>query len=160
MKIIQYVTECYHSRKHKVRLGISIGPVSELATPPTKTPQYRQLFATNERKFFMGFNLTDSQQTICTLGYTDKRGNPSPAPAGAQPPVWLVDVPTVLSLTPSADGMSCTVAAVGPLGDAKLSVSVADNAGNSLASGSLDFTVIGGAPTKITVTPGVPTEQP
>jgi hypothetical protein len=94
------------------------------------------------------------------VSYADKRGNPTPPPAGATPPIWLVDNAALLSLTPASDGMSCVVASLGPLGAGTVSVKVADAAGNPLAAGSVGVTVVGGAPTVVTVTPGTPTEQP
>jgi len=106
------------------------------------------------------FQMTDSQQVSCTLGYTDRRGNPTGPPPGATAPQWLVDTPAVLTLAPAADGQSCVVTAAGPLGTATVSVKVTDAQGNPLASGSLDFTIVGGAPSQMVVTPGTPTEQP
>src|SRR5438046_1262241 len=53
--------------------------------------------------------LTDSQQATLSVTYADKRGNPVPAPAGAQPPTWMVDNSAILTLIPAADGMSCVV---------------------------------------------------
>jgi len=106
------------------------------------------------------FSMTDSQQVTMSVAFADKRGNPAPTPAGAQPPVWLVDQASVLSLAPAADGMSCVVKAVGPLGTATVSVKVADASGAPLASGSVDVTIVGGAPVQVTVTPGTPSEQP
>jgi hypothetical protein len=106
------------------------------------------------------FSMTDSQEATFGVSFVDKRGNPAPWPAGSQPPVWMVDTPTVLALSPAADGLSCLVSALGPLGDATVSVAVSDSAGNPLASGSIAVTIVGGAPSTVVVTPGTPTEQP
>ena len=108
----------------------------------------------------MSFQMSDSQQVTLSVSFADKRGNPVPAPVGAQPPSWLVDNAALLSLTPAADGLSCVAASVGPLGTATVSVKVSDAQGNALASGSLGVTVIGGAPATVVVTPGTPSEQP
>ena len=106
------------------------------------------------------FQMTDAQQVQMTVAFADSRGNPTGPPAGAQPPQWLVDNTTLLSLTPAADGLSCTVAALGPLGTGTVSVKVGDASGNPLASGSIDVTIIGGAPTQVVITPGAPTDIP
>jgi len=108
----------------------------------------------------MSFTLTDNQSVVITLGFADKKGNPTGPPAGAQLPVWMVDVPTVMSLTPAADGMSCVVAAVGPLGDATVSVAVADASGAALASGKAVGTVISEAPSQVVLNVGTPVENP
>lgn len=103
------------------------------------------------------FVLTDSQQTACAISATDKKGNAVPLPAGTV--AWMIDTPAVLALTPSADGSSCVVAAVGPLGNAVLSVTVSDPTGATIAAGSLAFTVTGGAATNIVIAPAAPSEQ-
>jgi len=124
-------------------------------------PAPRPLLAAFKRYRLMAtFQMTDSQQVTMSVAFTDKKGNPAPAPAGAAPPQWLVDNAALLTLTPAADGMSCVVAATGPLGDGTVSVKVTDAAGNSLATGSIAVTIVGGAPVNIAITPGTPSEQP
>jgi hypothetical protein len=108
----------------------------------------------------MAFTMTDSQQVTLTVSFTDRKGNPTSPPAGAQPPQWLVDNPNIITLTPSTDGTSCVAASVGPLGAATISVKVSDAQGNPLASGSIDVTIVSGAPTQVAITPGTPSEQP
>ncbi len=106
----------------------------------------------------MTFSMSDSQQSTFTIAFTDKKGNPAPTPAGTIS--WLVDSPTVLALTPAPDNLSCLVAAVGPLGVATVSVKLTAPDGTTLAAGSVDVTITGGAATVIAVTPGTPVEQP
>lgn len=107
----------------------------------------------------MAFTLTDSQQTTCTISAVDKKNNPVTLPAGTV--AWAVDSPTVIALTPSADGLTCVVAAAGALGDAKVSVTVSDPATQAtIAAGTLDVTVTAGNATSITITPASPVEQP
>lgn len=108
----------------------------------------------------MAFQMTDSQQVTVTTAFTDKKGNPAALPTGTPAPTWLVDNSAVLALTPAADGLSCLVAAVGPLGSATVSVKVNDASGASLASGSLAVTIVGGALVNVVLTPGTPSEQP
>jgi len=104
------------------------------------------------------FQMTDSQQTTLTIAATDKKGNKATLPTGSV--VWAVDQVSLIALTPAADGMSAVAAAVGPLGTATVSVKVVDGNQNTLASGTLDITIVGGGATTIVVTPGTATEQP
>ena len=105
----------------------------------------------------MAFSMTDSQKCTLTITAVDKKGNPAALPAGAVS--WLVDNTAVVALTPSADGSTCDAAAVGPLGTATISVKVSDATGTTLAAGSIDCTITGGAATTITINPGAPVEQ-
>lgn len=109
------------------------------------------------------FTMTDSQHV--TLGpldpskFVDKKGNPSPLPAGATF-VWAVDQVSLIALKPSTDGLSCDAASVGPLGTATISVKAVDASGNTLAGGSVDCNIIAGAPVTINIPVGTPAEQP
>lgn len=135
-----------------------IGPVVEQTKPPVRTD--RKHVGGRRLPVMAGFQMTDNQTVPLTIQFTDKKGNPASTPAGAQPPVWTVDNPNVLTLTPAPDGMSCQVAAVGPLGEANVSVKVSDAGGNALAAGSLAFTIVSDAPSQVAITPGTPTVQP
>lgn len=104
----------------------------------------------------MAFTLSDSQHVPLTITPVDKKGNPATI---SSVPVWSVDNPNLLALTPSADGLSCDIASVGPLGSAKVSVSVAADATLPALIGELDVTINGGAATTVTIVPGTPTEQ-
>lgn len=105
------------------------------------------------------FTMTDTQQVDCTIAYADKHGHPTSPPPNAGIPSWTTDNTELLLLTPSNDGMTCNIKALGTLGAGVVTVKVADTSGNPIAAGSLDFTIISGAPINITVTPGTPTEQ-
>lgn len=107
----------------------------------------------------MAFTMSDSQQVVCTTAFTDKKGNPVATPTGVNL-AWSVDMPNVLTLTPSADGLSCTIIAAGPLSTANVTLSVTDAQGNALASGSLGVTITSGAPSQVVITAGIPSEQP
>ena len=76
-------------------------------------------------------------------------------------PVWAVDNPNVLALSPAPDGLSCTVAAVGPLGNARVSIQAdADmGAGISSLAGVYDVEVVAGQATAVEVSGGPVTEQ-
>lgn len=107
----------------------------------------------------MAFQLTSSQRVPVAVDFTDKKGNPAPVDGI---PEWLVDNPAVLALSPAADGRSCVVAAVGPLGTARVSM-VADadmTTGTRQIVGVLDFEIVAGDAFLVTLTPGTPEEQP
>lgn len=99
--------------------------------------------------------LTDLQKCPLSISATDAKGNAATLP---NPPAWTVSDPTILSVTPAADGMSAEVAAVGPEGTAQVVVT-ADLGGGQNATGTLNVTVVGSAATNIAVTPGTPVSQ-
>lgn len=144
-------------KKRRVYVLPILGVVSEQSGPVAPTPQFRGWPIQGE--LLMAFTLTDSQQVTITVQITDKKGNPAKVDG---PPVWLVDNPNVLALTPAADGMSCLVAAVGPLGTGKVSMTADADLGAGITEivGVLDGEVTAGTATNVVLTPGAPTEQP
>lgn len=107
----------------------------------------------------MAFQMTATQQCELTITIVDRKGNPAPVDG---PPQWFVDNPAVLSLTPAADGMSCSMAAVGPLGTALVSVRADADLGAGVAEliGTLEVEITGGTAAAVAIVPGPPTEQP
>lgn len=100
--------------------------------------------------------LTDIQQDSLALVATDAAGNPATLPPGSV--TWAVSDTTILSITPSADGMSASIAAVGALGAAQVQVSVQLDATTTL-TGTLDVTVVASAAATIQIVPGTPTNK-
>jgi hypothetical protein len=122
----------------EVSIFVPIGPVSE------------QPITVEKRMFSL--TLTDSQQ--CVLGPVaglDKKGQPAPLPG---PVAWASSDATILTVAPSDDGLSATVVAVGPLGNAQVTVT----SGSDTEVGNV--TVIAGAAVSISVPVGTPTDQP
>lgn len=101
-------------------------------------------------------SLLDSQHCPLTIQALDAAGNPTTLPAGSV--TWSSSVPTVCAITPSTDGMSCDVAAVGPLGTSQIGVSVAVSPTVTL-TGSLTVTVTAAAAATIQVVPGTPVSK-
>jgi hypothetical protein len=97
--------------------------------------------------------LTDIQHDLLALTASDGAGNTVPLPAGSV--TWGTSDPTILAITPSADGMSADVAAQGPLGAAQVTVAVALDASTTL-TGTLDVTVVASAAATIQIVAGVP----
>jgi len=99
--------------------------------------------------------LTDIQQDTLALAATDAAGNPATLPTGSV--TWSSSDPTILSVTPSNDGMSAIVAAQGPLGAAQVQVAVQLDTGT--LTGTLDVSVVASAAATIQIVPGVPTNK-
>lgn len=147
----------HHLGHHHLTAYPVFGIVREQSGPVTPTLNYKgRLYGVMH---MADFTMTDSQQTTLSLKYQDKKGNPAPAPAGVTV-TFLVDNPAMLALTPSADGSSCLVAAVGPLGTATVSVKAADTTGTTIAAGTLSIEVDGGNATNIVINPSPAVEQP
>lgn len=69
--------------------------------------------------------ITDIQMfNINIVGVLDQGGQPvGPGVVDPSPvPTWSTSNPSIISLTPSPDGMSCLVTAVGPVGSATVTV--------------------------------------
>jgi hypothetical protein len=104
------------------------------------------------------FQITDSQQATATVVFKDKRNNP--ASIDGQPS-WSVDNSELLAITPSADGMSCVFASVGPLGIATITVKADADLGDGMKPivGSLEVEISAGDAAVIEITAGEPSEQ-
>lgn len=152
----KFVVTLKHKHKRKqLRLKLLVGPIREQTSPVRPTPQYQ---GGPLRRAHVSITMSDSQSVTLTITAEDKKGHPATPPAGSI--LWMVDNTAMLSLTPAADSLSCQVDAAGPLGKATLSVKVTSPDGTTLAAGSEEFTITGGAVTKITLTSSPPVEQP
>lgn len=143
--------------KPKPRIVFVIRKVSEVNRVVTKTPAFYNWPLLGD--VLMAVQLTDSQQCDVTPKFVDKKGNPAKVDGA---PTWLTDNPDVLSLTPSADGLTCTVAAVGPLGAGKISMKADADLGAGVVElvGTLDFEITAGQATTVILDVGAATEQP
>lgn len=154
-------TECPPCRcpgpRPRGRMVFKLGPAREAPAVVKPTPQFYRFPLLGDP--VMALQMTDSQQVEVTAAFLDKRGNPAPVDGA---PVWMTDNPNVIALTPSADGKACTVVAVGPLGTAKVTMTADADLGEGKTDilGTLDFEIVSGAAVTVTLTPGVPTEQP
>jgi len=104
------------------------------------------------------YDMTNSQQLTATIQPVDKKGNPA-AIDGV--PVWASSDETIITVVPASDGLSAVVAAVGPLGSAKVSVTGDADLGPGVSSifGTLDVTITQGQAVGFKITAGEPTEQ-
>lgn len=145
--------------------GLEIIPVIGIAreqsgpVPVVRPPHHHKPFPFF--RIMLMAKMTDSQVLpLGPIAFTDKKGNPVTAPTGIAV-AWSVDNPNLATLTPSADGLSCDVASVGPLGSVVVSVAVTDStSGSALAGGSVEIDIVSGAPSQVTIPVGSPTEQP
>lgn len=96
------------------------------------------------------FTMTDSQKATLKIQPVDKRGNPT-AETGTV--VWATSDPNLLGLAPAADGLSCEIAASGPLGQCQVTVN------DGIATGILDVGIVAGAEASIAISAGAPVEQ-
>jgi hypothetical protein len=157
LKIVQMFKEILHRLDDGLIIVPAIGIPFEQKTPVEVSPSPHPFVP--YRKILMA-QQTDSQtSSLGPLQFTDKKGNPVAAPAGITV-AWSVDNPNLMTLTPSADGLSCDAASVGPLGTATVSVAVSDASGNAVAGGSVGIDIISGAPTKVVIPVGPAVEQP
>ena len=104
--------------------------------------------------------LQDNQQVPLTIAPTDAAGNPALLD---EVPSWVVGGanPGILTLTPSADGLSCVASANGPLGTAQIQVTAAADAstGGQAITGTLDVQVVGSTVSSLSVNAGAPTAK-
>ncbi len=102
--------------------------------------------------------MTNSQQLTATIQPVDKKGQPA---AVDGMPQWASSDETIVTVVPAQDGMSATVAAVGPLGSAKVSVTADADLGTGVAAifGTLDVTITQGQAVGFKITTSDPTEQ-
>jgi hypothetical protein len=106
----------------------------------------------------MALVLTATQKAALAISVVDAKGNPAQVD---DVPVWGVSNESVLTLTVAEDGMSASVAAVGPVGASQVSVTCDADLGDGLKPivGLLDVTVVAGEAVAVALTPGTPEEQ-
>jgi len=149
--------------KRRICLSITVGPFTEQTQPvPSILARCRHwggAFKHQGDEFVADIVLPDSQQFPITVkGAKDKKNNPTPLPPGSV--VYLTDNPALLSVTPSADGMSCVVAAAGPLGECNVTVKLVGADGSTVAAKTIDVLINAGAATTLDIDVGTPVEQP
>ena len=133
------------------RMVFVIGPVKEQTdSAPRNHGAFR---CAKKGKVLAMLQLTDSQMCSLSVSMKDKKGNPV---ADTHDLTWGVDNTDLLALAASADGRTCDISAVGPLGTALVSVQDADDA----ISGTLEVEIVSGAATEVVITAGTPSEQP
>lgn len=103
----------------------------------------------------LNVTITDTEQVPLQINFTDAKGHTT-TPATA--PTWASSDPTIVAVTPSADGTSAIAAAAANLGVAQVTVTSVVN-GETLTA-VVAITVLAGAAVIENITAGVPVEQP
>lgn len=114
-------------------------------------------YVDGERKTKVDISIT--QQFSVSVAFVDKKGNPAPVDGTPQ---WSTDNTDVLKVTAAPDGMSATVAAVGAIGSASITLSADADLGAGVVPlvGTLAVNVTAGQAASVVLTPGPVTEQP
>ena len=144
-------------KKRKIYLVPGIGVATEHLGPVTPTPEHYGR-PPKKARILMAFQLSATQQNVLTVAPKDRKGNPAPV----QDPVWQVDNPNLLALTPSADGLSCTAVAVGPIGSGTVTFRCDADLGAGVVElvGTETFDITAGLATTIAISAGPASEQP
>lgn len=99
--------------------------------------------------------LKDNQKAPVTLEVDDIVGNPVTGATFPTPPAWLTSDPTVITVTPAADGLSAVVDTTGKLGTAQVRVDATTADGRAITgigdaevvtSGATTFKLVFGEP--------------
>jgi hypothetical protein len=103
----------------------------------------------------MAFIITADQEVPVSVEFVDDHGNPAVVDGI---PTWESSDTAVLTVVAAADGMSAVISAVGPDGQAQISLHAdADmGAGTTEVIGLLDIEVVAGDAVSATLTAGTP----
>jgi hypothetical protein len=151
------VDDVQSSPSPMIRFVPKMGPVREQSGPVTKSPQFARPFKV--RNLLMALTLTATQFSKLSIAPKDRKGNPAKLDGV---PEWATDNSEILTITPSADGLSCDVTAVGMIGTANVQVTGDADVGSGVTPiiGTLEVEVIAGNAITVDIDPGTPTEQP
>lgn len=97
--------------------------------------------------------MTDIQTAVAHIAAVDAEGNPATLDSA---PLWSSSDPSIVTVTPSADGMSAVIGSPSPapLGSAVVTVTATVAGGD--VSGTLAVDIIGSAATAINITTDAP----
>lgn len=115
-------------------------------------------FPLTSRGVSMSATITVVQQVPVTAQPVDAKGNPTQT-TFPTPPAWSVSDPTILSVSPAADGLSAVVTAVGKIGTATVTVSGTPTGATAPITGSATVDVTAAAPVAFTLTFGTAVDQ-
>lgn len=101
--------------------------------------------------------LTDIQHTSGKIDALDGAGNPVPLDFPT-PPTWTSSDPTIVTVSPSADGSNADIATTGKLGTAQITVAGTDAAGDQV-TGIGNVTVVTSGAKTFSLTFGTPSNK-
>lgn len=98
--------------------------------------------------------LTDIEKVALAIQPLSAAGNPAPVESVA----WAVSDPSILSLTPSEDGLSCSVVTTGALGAARVNVTADADLGEGIVTleGFIDFEIVASQAVNLNIAAGTP----
>lgn len=134
----------------RIRMIPVLGPFIN-AGPVVRTPQFHTFPLVGET--LVAFPLPIEKKTTLSVAFQDNKGNPAKVDGV---PTWLIDNSEIGAITPAADGMTCGLASVGPLGSGKVSMQADVDLGPGFKPlvGLFEFEVTAGEATMVTITPG------
>jgi hypothetical protein len=99
----------------------------------------------------MAIVLKDAQKVTINISPVDAKGNAAKVDGA---PVWAVSDPTILTLAPSTDGLSCVATTTGVVGTTKIAITADADIGEGVQtiSGSIDIEVVGGVAAGLNIT--------
>lgn len=138
--------------RSRVKVIFKHGLIKDQIKPVGKFPQYRRRI---EGSAFVMTTMKTGQFVPITLEFTDDKGK-IVQPDG--PPQWATDNSDVLTLTPSDDGMTCTISSTGMPGTAKVQMTADGEFGPGISTivGTEDFTIVPRPATQVKLTVGEP----
>lgn len=142
------------------------GLFDQVLAAVTTGPAVRLIFSARLEDQDLGeitmIQITDTQKVTLSIQPVDAKGNPALVDGA---PAWNSSDPSIITVAPSADGLSAVASAAGPLTaeGASVQVSVTVDAdlgeGTKEISGTLDVTVVAGAAVSVAINAGAPEEQ-
>ncbi len=125
---MKFIENHYH--QSEPRLELIIGPVVQLNLVSIK-------------RAILMLMLTVDQKTTLRISPKDSHGNPSELDSV---PEWTTSDPSVLTVTPSEDGMTAALTVTGTIGTSQVNVSADVRKGDEVLtrSGMLDVQVVAG----------------
>lgn len=106
----------------------------------------------------MSTTLTDIQHVATTLETDDAAGNPIADAVFTIPPGWQSSDPTVVTVTPAADGLSADIVTTGKLGQAQITVTGTSVDGRTI-TGIGDVSVVTSGPATFRLNFGTPVDK-
>lgn len=143
----------------EIRLVPTLGRVTEQSGALASVPQ-RILKSPPRGVSLMGFKLSATQQVPLSVKPVDKKGNPATLDG---PGEWFVDNTDMVTIdSVSADGLSCMLKAVGPLGSGTITFKGDGKAGPEVFDivGTFDYEIGAGDAVTVKIEAGTPVEQP
>lgn len=156
MKLVIHLCDSKR-KKHKIRPVFRLGKFIESHGPVA--PSGYSCKRPTKGTLIMAFEMSSAQQVTVTVEFRDKKGNKAKVDGM---PEWATDNSEVLTLTPAADGLSCVVAAAGPLSTANITLTADADLGTGVKPviGTLEVTITAGEAATVVLTPGTPSDQP